>query len=83
VLGEGRFVIGIAPTLTVGEVLDRWPTTARVFVRRSMACVGCAMSAFDTLGEAAAVYGVVLHTLLKELREASRADVGSWRPAED
>jgi len=74
--------MGIAPTVTVNEVLARWPAAARVFLRRSMACVGCAMAPFDTIGEAAAVYGVASAVLLEELREASRVDDGSPRAEE-
>lgn len=59
---------GIPPQLTVAEVLERWPATAAVFVRRCMACVGCAMAPFDRLDEAAAVYGIQVQRLLDELQ---------------
>lgn len=68
---------GIDPTLTVAEVLGRWPATAGVFVRRCMACPGCAMAPFDTLVEAATVYGIRLDSLLGELGEASQAGTGA------
>ena len=71
---------GIDPMLTVGEVLARWPATAGVFVRRCMACLGCAMAPFDTLVEAATVYGVRLDSLLGELGEASQAGTGAGAP---
>jgi len=62
--------MGIDPTLRVSEVLERWPATAAVFVRRCMACVGCAMAPFDTLADAAAAHGVALGGLLGELADA-------------
>lgn len=65
---------GIDPTLTVAEVLERWPATASVFVRRCMACIGCAMAPFDTLAEAAAVYGIALAGLLGELHQAGAGE---------
>lgn len=67
---------GIDAALTVAEVLERWPTTAVVFVRRSMACVGCAMAPFDTIGEAAAAFGVHPEAFLGELRLLAAAKEG-------
>ncbi len=69
--------VDLDPKLTVGEVLARWPTTASVFVLRCMACVGCTMAPFDTLGEAAVVYGIDERTLLRELESAATATRGS------
>lgn len=70
---------GVYPQLTVAEVLDRWPATAAVFVRRCMACVGCAMAPFDTIGEAAAVYGIKVEGLLDELRRLTDGETGGPR----
>ncbi len=59
--------------LVVAEVLARWPQTVSVFFRHHMICVGCAMSRFETLDEVAAVYGLDLNNLLRELRQAVEA----------
>lgn len=66
----------ITAQLTVAQVLERWPATAAVFARRCMACLGCAMAPFDTVGEAAAVYGVELETFLSELRRETEGQEG-------
>ncbi len=63
--------MGIDPTLSVSEVLERWPATAEVFARRCAACLGCVMAPFDTLGDAAAAYGIALAGLLGELERPS------------
>ncbi len=60
----------LARDLTVAELLNRWRETASVFVTRRMACVGCPLSAFETLDKAAAVYGLPLETLLADLEKA-------------
>ncbi len=57
----------IRPKLTVAELLARAPSAAIAFVRHRMACVGCAMAPFDTLDEAAAVYGLDLPAFLNEV----------------
>jgi hybrid cluster-associated redox disulfide protein len=42
----------------------------QVFVRRRMACPGCAMAPFMTLAEAAASYGLDPQQLVSELEAA-------------
>ena len=61
----------VHPQLTVAEVLERWPATVAVFGQRCMACLGCAMAPFDTIGEVTAVYGIQLEGFLAELRRAT------------
>lgn len=58
--------------LTVEETLQRWPQTARVFLRRRMACVGCPIAPFETLGEVSEIYQVDATQLLQELRDAAQ-----------
>ena len=43
--------------LSVLEMLDRWPASAQLFLRRRMACVGCHFSRFDRVDEALEVHG--------------------------
>ncbi|MGE5263174.1 MAG: DUF1858 domain-containing protein [Acidobacteriota bacterium] len=59
----------LAPDLTVDQVLTRWKQTASVFVHRRMACVGCPMSPFETLGNVAEIYGLPVDNLMKELEQ--------------
>ena len=61
-------------TMMVGGFLGRWPAATDVFVRRGMACPGCAMAPFETLVEVAAVYGQEATGFLAELRTAAAAE---------
>ena len=54
--------------------MGRWPATARVFIRRKMACVGCIMAPFQTLAAAARSYGIAESELLEEMREVASGD---------
>lgn len=54
----------------VSEVLDRWPETIPVFLRHKMDCVGCSMSPFETLAEAAKIYHLSLETFVQDLENA-------------
>jgi len=55
---------------TVEQTLERFPALAAEFVRRGMACVGCAMAPFDTLVEAARVYGQEPDAFVADLNRA-------------
>jgi hybrid cluster-associated redox disulfide protein len=63
-------MVPVDPTQTVSDVLRQRPGAARVFLRRRMACPGCAMAPFETLEEVARVYRVPLEPFLRELEEA-------------
>ena len=60
---------------TVADVLQRWPQASEVFRQWQLACVGCTMAPFDTLGEVASAYGLDLPRLLDEV---ARAAEDSW-----
>jgi hybrid cluster-associated redox disulfide protein len=55
----------------VSVVLARSPAVVTVFVRHRMACPGCAMAAYMTLGEAAQIYGLDPALLVQELEAAA------------
>lgn len=56
--------------MSVAETLSRWPALTAVFVRRQMACPGCAMSEFMSLADAADAYQADADGLLFDLRAA-------------
>ena len=58
---------------TIEAILAEQPAAAHVFLRHGMACVGCSMSRFDTLAEAARIYGVPEAELLAEIERAAGA----------
>ena len=55
----------------VEEIMARWPATARVFIQRRMACVGCIMAPFQTLANAARAYHISESELLAEMQAAA------------
>jgi hybrid cluster-associated redox disulfide protein len=59
---------------TIADILARRPNAARLFIRRGMHCVGCAMERFETLAEACAIYSISADELLGDLnrRKGSR-----------
>ncbi len=61
----------VDPGQTVAELLEQRPHVLWVFLRRRMACPGCAMAPFETVAEVAQVYRIPLEPFLRELREAA------------
>jgi hybrid cluster-associated redox disulfide protein len=53
--------------MMIEDVLTKWPETAVVFQKHSMACVGCAVANFYSIADAANVYGVPDAQFLAEL----------------
>lgn len=60
--------------MVVSEVLEKWPETAKVFNDFKTACVGCAMSPFDTLADVAAIYEFDLEHFMSALRCTIRGE---------
>lgn len=58
----------------IEPTLEQYPAVAAVFVRRGMACVGCDMARFDTVGDAARAYHQPSADLVAELTTAARRD---------
>jgi hybrid cluster-associated redox disulfide protein len=64
-----RFIV--AQTFTnqtsVSELIQQWPQVIPVFIKFHMACVGCSMSGFETLEDAARTYGINLQQFFDQL----------------
>ncbi len=52
---------------TVQNLLNRWPETADVFHRYGMACVGCAVAPFYSVGDAIDIYNLSRDEFLNEI----------------
>lgn len=57
--------------MSVADLVRGWPQTIPVFLKYHMACVGCSMSAFETLKDAARIYGVNPEVFIGELQDAA------------
>lgn len=57
----------LRPETRINELLHHYPQTVSVFLRHQMVCVGCWMSKFDTIADAAWNYGLNMESFLAEL----------------
>jgi len=60
-------MLPVTPDTTLDELLSAYPEAARVFVKHGMACVGCTMARFDTVGQAAVEYGLDIAPFMQEI----------------
>lgn len=54
---------------TVAELMKAYPEVIPVFIRHNMMCVGCDMSTFETVQDAARNYGMDSDRFLTDLLE--------------
>ena len=55
-------------TMTVDEVLKKWPHTAQFFRQYALACVGCTIAPFCEIGKVAEIYSLPQEQFLNDLR---------------
>lgn len=60
-------------SLTIQDIVSRYPATREVFERHHTACVGCVMDTFCTLSDAARAYDIPLAQLVNEISAAALA----------
>lgn len=58
--------------MTVARALQQGRSAAKVFIQQKAACVGCYLTGFCTLEDVAAIYGLPLEVLLRELQHSSK-----------
>jgi hybrid cluster-associated redox disulfide protein len=59
----------ITPKSSVAQLLENYPQAVPVFLKRGMSCVGCSMSGFETLEDAARIYGIDFSQFMTEINE--------------
>ena len=67
---NGGMALEISASMLISDLLERHPQLIPVFLRHGMACVGCSMARFETLGAAALVYELDLQGLQAQFQEA-------------
>ena len=56
--------------MTIEMLLNRWLETAVIFRHYKMICIGCQVSAFCTIKDAAEIHDLPVDQLLAELNQA-------------
>lgn len=72
--------MSVAVTLSVDEIMRRWPQTIRVFLDRKMRCVGCPVSCLHDLTEVCRAYALDPPVFLQALELAIGLDLAGLSP---
>ena len=59
----------IEKTITIGELLDKYPEKADILLEAGMHCLGCPASQGETIEEACMVHGIDVEELVNELNK--------------
>ncbi|MFA5134287.1 MAG: DUF1858 domain-containing protein [Patescibacteria group bacterium] len=65
--GTSRNKATVQKDILIGELLHKYPEAASVLMRHGFHCIGCAVSPYESLEAGAAVHGIPLEPLMKEL----------------
>lgn len=55
--------------MSIMEVVEQWPQTARVLMDHGMGCLGCAAAHFESIGQGATAHGIDIEPLITALNE--------------
>jgi len=61
----------ITKDMSFGEVLQRFPQTMPVFGKYGMHCIGCSMSAFETIEQGALAHRIDVKKFVDDLNKAA------------
>ncbi|MEP9390212.1 DUF1858 domain-containing protein [Mesorhizobium sp. KR9-304] len=64
----------IDPSMTVDEIMRRWPATIRVMICHKMLCIGCPIGIFHTVSDACEAHALDKDVFSMELLKAMRSD---------
>ncbi len=60
----------ITKDMTMGYIVKEFPQTVPVFMAKGMGCLSCPTAQLESLEKGAALHGLDINELLKELNEA-------------
>ena len=60
----------ITKEMSIGEVVEKYPHTANVFLRHGLMCFGCAIARFENVEQGAVAHGINVDALMKDLNAA-------------
>lgn len=64
----------------VADLLEAYPQAMPLFIKHRMACVGCSMSSFETLADAARIYKVNFDDFMSELSQIILSNPSAQSP---
>lgn len=60
----------ISKEMTIGEIVQNYPQSVRVFFSHGLMCAGCAAAHFENLEQGALAHGIDVDALVEDLNAA-------------
>jgi hybrid cluster-associated redox disulfide protein len=61
--------MSITPEMRIGETLQKYPQTLKVFLSHGLMCVGCAVARFENIRQGAEAHGIDVDALMQDLNK--------------
>jgi len=71
--------MAITKQMSIGEIVQTYPETVKVFLSHGLMCIGCAVARFENLEQGAIAHGIDVDALVKDLNAA----IGNGDTSED
>jgi hybrid cluster-associated redox disulfide protein len=62
--------MAITKEMPIGEIVQTYPQTVKVFLSHGLMCIGCAAARFENLAQGATAHGIDVDELVKDLNAA-------------
>lgn len=62
--------MAITKEMAIGEIVQTYPETVRVFLSHGLMCIGCAAARFENLEQGATAHGIDVESLVRDLNAA-------------
>ena len=62
--------MAVTKEMAIGEIVQTYPQTVKVFLSHGLMCIGCAAARFENLEQGATAHGIDVDTLVKDLNAA-------------
>lgn len=69
---KGRSAPAVTGDILIGELISRYPEVSELLIKHGFHCIGCAVSPYESLKAGAAVHGIDLEPLLKDINALLR-----------
>jgi hybrid cluster-associated redox disulfide protein len=60
----------IEKSMTIGEVVQKYPQTIEVFLKHGLMCFGCAIARYENVEQGAMAHGIDVDALITDLNAA-------------
>ena len=60
----------VTKDILMGELVDKYPQATEILMKYGFHCIGCMISPYESLEAGAAVHGIPLNKVLKEINQS-------------